>query len=135
MKMKKRRAVFMLGLLTACRSNQEIIQQASRSLAEQSRQVTPPPPANTFPWGPVLLILFFSVLVLGAISAAVWLYRQQSQAMQRQQDATFKAQKAQLRAERSMLQSMLPPPTPPQEVPHSPYQTPYPPPQEPPRQW
>jgi hypothetical protein len=123
------------GLLTACQSNREIIQQASRSLAEQSPQVTPPPPANTFPWLPFLLMVIFIMLAAGAITGAILLYRAALKAAQSQQDATIQAQKAQLRTERRMLQSMLPPPTPPQEALRSPYQTPYQPPQEPPYRW
>lgn len=130
MKLKKCWFITSLWLLTACQSNREIIQQASRHLAEQSRQVTPPPPASGFPWGPVLLILILLLLALGAIITAVWLYRQQIKDAQRQQDATLKAQKAQLRAEQRLLQGFLPP-TPPQERHRSPYQ----PPQEPPHRW
>jgi ABC-type protease/lipase transport system fused ATPase/permease subunit len=127
----KKLMIFIPLVLTTCQSNYSVIQQASRNLAEQSRQVTPPPPTSTFPWLPILLIVIFVLLAVGAITGVILLYRSALQAAQSQQDATIQAQKAQLRAERRMLQRMLPPQTPPPGPPQPPYQTP----QEPPRRW
>ena len=124
----KKLIIFLPFFVTACQSNQAVIQQSARSLAAQAPQVANPPGAHHAPWIPGLIGVGIILVVL-VISLFILWQRATRKAAYEQQRAALKAREArlQLAYQQKLAENILPPTGPPTQ--------PYQPPQEPPRPW
>ena len=118
-------AFTLLLTASACRSNQETIQQSVSNLSTQSRQVAATPQPGTSPWG-VFATGAAVMLFVVAVMVAVVLYRNWRSAVEKaahdKASAEYKVREAQMRAR---MQSQPPAPptaygqTPPQIAPYA----------------
>ena len=122
----KKLIIFFLFFVTACQSNQAVIQQSARNLAAQAPQVTNPPVAHHSPWVPCLIGVGIMLVVL-VISLYILWQRAARKAAYEQQRATLKARETrlQLAYQKKLAENIMLPTVPPVQ--------PYQPPQEPPR--
>ena len=124
----KKLSIFLPFLVTACQSNQSVIQQSARSLAAQAPQVTNPPEAQHSPWIPFLIGVG---IMLGVLAIGLFILWQKAarKAAYEQQKAALKAREArlQLAYQKKMAENLRPPTVPPTQ--------PYQPHQEPPQPW